>query len=180
MAWRARDTLLFAAVGRQSMTDAASSLDNPPTPASITASRCRLDSDFMARTVSLSSIAHICSLRGAGIRSAACSSHGDESVATFRLATAECARFPEIGRAIYNSGVRQNFRRMAEFLAHVKDAGQLRSDADVNVAAEQFLDLCLAGIHRRRLWNISGVPSGEEIRTNVANAVTTFMRAFGA
>src|SRR5437762_9975485 len=55
----------------------------------------------------------------------------DESIATFRLATAECARFPEMGRAIYNSGVRQNLHRMTEFLAHAKDAGRLRSDADV-------------------------------------------------
>jgi AcrR family transcriptional regulator len=104
----------------------------------------------------------------------------DESVATFRLATAECARFPEIGRAIYNSGVRQNHQRMEEFLGHAKDAGQLRSDADVTVASEQFLDLCLAGIHRRRLWNVMGPPTQEQIRSNVAHAVTTFMRAFGA
>ena len=103
----------------------------------------------------------------------------DESIATFRLATAECARFPEIGRAIYNSGVRQNFRRMTEFLAHAREAGQLRSDADVSVAAEQFLDLCTAGIHRRRLWNVTGAATPEEIRANIANAVCTFMRAFG-
>jgi AcrR family transcriptional regulator len=103
----------------------------------------------------------------------------DESIATFRLATAECARFPEIGRAIYNSGVRQNHDRMAEFLAHAKEQGQLRGDADMNVAAEQFLDLCLTGIHRRRLWNVMAKPTRQEIRTNVANAVTTFMRAFG-
>ncbi len=104
----------------------------------------------------------------------------DDSIATFRLATAEAARFPEIGRALYNSGVSQNHRRMAEFLQHAKDAGHLRHDADVMVAAEQFLDLCLAGIHRRRLWNVSPVSTTEEIRTNVANAVATFMRAFGA
>jgi len=103
----------------------------------------------------------------------------DESIATFRLATAECARFPEIGRAIYNSGVRQNHDRMAEFLRHAKEQGQLRGDADMNVAAEQFLDLCLTGLHRKRLWNVIGKPTAKEIRTNVANAVTTFMRAFG-
>src|SRR5579862_1525114 len=66
----------------------------------------------------------------------------DESIATFRLATAECGRFPEIGRAIYNTGDRQNHRRMGEFLAHAKGQGQLRKDADVEVAAEQYLDLC--------------------------------------
>jgi len=103
----------------------------------------------------------------------------DESIATFRLATAECARFPEIGRAIYSSGVRQNHDRMAEFLTHAKEQGQLRGDADMNVAAEQFLDLCLTGIHRRRLWNVMAKPTRQEIRTNVANAVMTFMRAFG-
>ena len=103
----------------------------------------------------------------------------DDSIATFRLATAECARFPEIGRAIYNSGIRQNHQRMAEFLGHAREAGQLRGDADVTVATEQFLDLCLTGIHRRRLWNVMGKPTREEIRTNVVNAVTTFMRAFG-
>lgn len=104
----------------------------------------------------------------------------DDSVATFRMAIAEAERFPEIGQAIYNSGVRQNQRRMTEFLEQAKEAGQLRSDADVQCAAEQFFDLCLSGIHRRRLWNVTPCPSKEEIRDNVARAVDTFMRAFAA
>jgi AcrR family transcriptional regulator len=103
----------------------------------------------------------------------------DESIETFRLATAEAARFPEIGRAIYQSGVRQSLRRTADFLERAKDAGQLKADTDVMVAAEQFHELCMAGIHRRRLWNVTK-PTAAEIRTNVANAVSTFMRAFGA
>jgi len=103
----------------------------------------------------------------------------DESIETFRLATAEAERFPEIGRTIYQSGVRQNLRRTAEFLEHAKEAGQLKADTDVFVAAEQFLELCMAGIHRRRLWNVAK-PTPEDIRVNVANAVSTFIRAFGA
>jgi AcrR family transcriptional regulator len=104
----------------------------------------------------------------------------DDSIGTFRLATAEAARFPEIGRAIYNSGVRQNQHRMVELLEHAREAGRLRSDADVTCAAEQFLDLCLTGLHRRRLWNVTPCPSRDEIRANVERAVTTFMRAFAA
>ena len=104
----------------------------------------------------------------------------DDSIGTFRLATAEATRFPEIGRAIYNSGVRQNQHRMTELLEHAREAGRLRSDADVTCAAEQFLDLCLTGLHRRRLWNVTPCPSREEIRANVERAVTTFMRAFAA
>jgi TetR/AcrR family transcriptional regulator, mexJK operon transcriptional repressor len=103
----------------------------------------------------------------------------DESIETFRLATAEASRFPEIGRTIYQSGVRQNLRRTSEFLQHARNAGQLKPDTDVLIAAEQFLELCMAGIHRRRLWNVAK-PTVEDIRANVANAVSTFMRAFGA
>jgi AcrR family transcriptional regulator len=103
----------------------------------------------------------------------------DESIETFRLATAEAARFPEIGRAIYHSGVRQSLKRTGEILEHAKEAGQLKADTDVLVAAEQFHELCMAGIHRRRLWNVAK-PTGEDVRANVANAVSTFMRAFGA
>ena len=103
----------------------------------------------------------------------------EDSIATYRLATAESGRRPEIGHAIYYSGVAQNHRRFAVFLQHAKEKGQLRSDTDTAVAAEQFLDLCLAGLHRRRLFNVTKTPTTEEIRTNVANAVTTFMRAYG-
>lgn len=103
----------------------------------------------------------------------------DDSIATYRLATAESGRRPEIGNAIYYSGVAQNHRRFAQFLEHAKEAGQLRSDTDTSVAAEQFLDMCLMGIHRRRLWNVKPAPTAAEIAKNVADAVTTFMRAFG-
>jgi AcrR family transcriptional regulator len=104
----------------------------------------------------------------------------EESVATFRLAIAEAARFPEIGQTIYNSGIRENQRRIADFLEQAKDTGQLRSDTEVLSAAEQFTDLCLSGIHRRCLWNVPPPPGAGEIRANVARAVETFMRAYAA
>jgi AcrR family transcriptional regulator len=104
----------------------------------------------------------------------------DDSVATFRLAVSESDRFPEIGQAIYNSGISQNLGRMTEFLCHAKESAQLRSDADVAVAAEQFLDLCLTGLHRKRLLNVIPEPGAAAIRANVAHAVSTFISAFGA
>ena len=66
-----------------------------------------------------------------------------------------------------------------EFLAGARDAGQLRADMDTTVAAEQFMELCLAGIQRRKLWNVTPNPSAEEIHENVANAISVFMRAYG-
>src|SRR5262249_42780889 len=104
----------------------------------------------------------------------------DESIGTYRLATAEAPRFPPIRQAIYTSGVQPNHRRLAKFLAHAQELGQLRADADMTVAAEHFFDLCTSDIHRRRLWNITQEPTEAEIRENIANALDTFMRAFGA
>lgn len=104
----------------------------------------------------------------------------EDSIGFYRLVIGECSRFPEIGEAIYNAGLKQNQNRMAELLEHAKEAGQVRSDADVNMAAEQFNELCLAGMQRRRLWNVTPCPTRDEIRTNVKNAVDAFMRAYGA
>jgi AcrR family transcriptional regulator len=103
----------------------------------------------------------------------------DESIGFYRLAIGECSRSPEIGQAIYFAGMRRNQGRMAELLEHAKEAGQFRDNADVVVAAEQFTELCLAGIHRRRILNVAPCPTPEGIRANVANAVSTFMRAYG-
>jgi AcrR family transcriptional regulator len=104
----------------------------------------------------------------------------DEFIATYRLAMAEGGRFPEIGRAIYESGMLQNQRRLGRLLEHAKSDGQMRGDADINVAAEQFFELCTAGLHRRRLFSVTLHPTERDIRQNIANAVTTFLRAYGA
>jgi TetR/AcrR family transcriptional repressor of mexJK operon len=104
----------------------------------------------------------------------------DDSIAMYRLTTAESGRFPEIGKALYESGIQRNLARMSDLLDRAKEAGRLRADTDTSVAADQFIDLCLTGVHRRKLWNITPRPSRDEIERNVDNAVVTFMRAFGA
>lgn len=104
----------------------------------------------------------------------------DDSIATYRLATAEAGRFPELGQALYNSGPRQTKSRMAEFLKHAQDAGQLRHDVNVATAVNHFFGMCVQDIQQRRLWGAISSPSPEDIRSEVAGAVTTFMRAFGA
>jgi len=104
----------------------------------------------------------------------------EDSIATFRLVSAECARFPEIGHTLYKTGPLRGREHMRRFLERARNAGQLRSDADIELASEQIFALCLFGIHQRRLWLVTPVPSSEEIRTQVEGAVSTFLRAFGA
>jgi hypothetical protein len=56
----------------------------------------------------------------------------------------------------------------------------LRSDADIEVAAQQFLYLCLSGLLHRRLWMVTDRPSQEDAAANVASAIAAFMGAYGA
>lgn len=104
----------------------------------------------------------------------------EDTIATYRLVTAECARFPEIGHMIYASGPLRGKARMSEFLSHAKAAGKLRQDTDVDLAAEQFFALCISPIQQRKLWMTLPGTIEDEIRVQVRGAVSTFMRAFGA
>ncbi len=102
----------------------------------------------------------------------------EESVATYRLVMAECGRFPELGRTFYNTGVKQGRARLGEYFEQAKIAGELRG-CDAVLMAHYFFDLCMSGIHLRKLWNVNSDPSLDEIRTNVTRAVAIFLAAFG-
>lgn len=102
----------------------------------------------------------------------------DESIATYRLVMAECARFPELGRAFYESGAKRGRSRLAEFFEGAIAAGELRA-CEPFVLAEYFFDLCISGVHHRKLWNVQTDPSAEQIRTNVRRAIAIFLAAFG-
>lgn len=104
----------------------------------------------------------------------------EDTIAAYRLVTAESARFPELGRAVYESGIRQGELRLAEFMQRAKDAGQLRSDANVEVAAKQFFNLCKSSLHERRLWLVTPIATKDEIHAQISAAVATFITAYGA
>ena len=46
--------------------------------------------------------------------------------------------------------------------------------------ANYFFDLCMSGIHIRKLWNVQPPLSGENIHDNVARAIAIFLAVFGA
>jgi TetR/AcrR family transcriptional regulator, mexJK operon transcriptional repressor len=102
----------------------------------------------------------------------------DESIATYRLVVAECARFPELGRTLYETGMKQGRGKLAEYFRQMIAAGELR-DCDAVLMANYFFDLCMSGIHHRRLWNVEGDPTPEEIHAQVARAIAIVLAAFG-
>jgi AcrR family transcriptional regulator len=90
-----------------------------------------------------------------------------------QLVIAEAQRFPELGRTFYTEGPRAGLERYAALFQNWMDEGRLRK-ADPMHAAEQFGELCKAGIYHRRLWSVA-VPTAAEIEANVARAVALFL-----
>jgi AcrR family transcriptional regulator len=102
----------------------------------------------------------------------------EDSIATFRLITAEAARFPELGRAFYSSGPRRSKEVLSDFFRRAIADGHLGSHDPMTMAG-RFFELCKGELHQRKLWNASPEPSEAEIRANVIDAVRVFLAAYG-
>ncbi len=97
----------------------------------------------------------------------------DKVLSVHRLVIAESQRFPELGRSFYAEGPRTGIAKYADLFARWMGQGRLRR-ADPMHAAEQFGDLCKAGLYQRRLWNVA-IPTDEDVEANVDRAVAVFL-----
>ena len=102
----------------------------------------------------------------------------DDSVATFRLVTAEAARFPEIGPAYYVAGPLMGKQLLADFFGRAAQRGQIKPGSTMTMAIT-FVHVCLGELQHRKLWNL-GEPTDREIDASVANGVAVFLAAFAA
>lgn len=101
----------------------------------------------------------------------------DEGLSIFRVCVAEAQRFPEIGRAFYDTGPRTAIAQLAGYLRSEKAAEVLNID-DPERAADTFMQLCRSDLMLRRLMGVASVPTPEEIDTEATEAVRTFMARF--
>lgn len=102
---------------------------------------------------------------------------GDSAQRIFRIAVAEAQRFPELGRAFYESGPALGMRRLASVLAAADRRGAL-AVPDVDLAAHQFSELCKADLFYKRLLCLIEMPGADEIARVTDRAVATFVRAY--
>ncbi|MBV8616502.1 MAG: TetR/AcrR family transcriptional regulator [Acetobacteraceae bacterium] len=101
----------------------------------------------------------------------------DGTLALYRVVVAESARFPELGRAFYESGPATGRRLLGAWLAEQAGAGRLRVP-DPPLAAEQFVALLRAGLYFRATLGVPPAPTQAEIDTTVAAAVDIFLAAY--
>jgi AcrR family transcriptional regulator len=94
----------------------------------------------------------------------------------FRVAVAEAQRFPELGRAFYESGPGLGAQRLAAYLRGAADRGELAID-DFDLAAHQFTELCRADLFYRRLL-LGASADEQEIDRIAAASVRLFLSGY--
>lgn len=96
----------------------------------------------------------------------------------FRMCVAESDRFPGLGREFYNSGPVLVRERLSEYLISARARGALQME-DVPFAADQFVQLCKAGIHERQIFGLGGTITPAEVRKVIDGAVRMFLATYG-
>ncbi len=102
----------------------------------------------------------------------------DFSQRIFRVCVAEADRFPELGRAFYDSGPALGRARIMDYLHQAQARGDVAIQ-DVELAADQFAELCKADLWTRAVFGIQTRFSDAEIDRVVDGAVATFMARYG-
>ena len=97
----------------------------------------------------------------------------------FRIVVGEGARFPGLGRQFHDFGPGLICERLAQHLRGFVQRGQLVIE-DVDLAAEQFAQLCKAGMQDRLILEAPGPTPAEAIRRTVTGAVDMFLARYGA
>ena len=98
----------------------------------------------------------------------------DVGLQVHRIIVGESQRFPEIGREFYESGPARVHTILRAFLQRAVDAGQLEID-DIDLAADQFPELCKAGLHLKLVLGLREKPTDAEIDRVIDGAVDMFL-----
>lgn len=102
-----------------------------------------------------------------------------EAMRAKRTVIAVASRMPELGRDFYRHGPQRGHAFICHYLERAVAAGALRID-DVPLAASQFVELCTAGVLRRRFFDDQAPqPTESDIARIVASAVRLFMAGYG-
>ena len=103
----------------------------------------------------------------------------DVGLQVHRIIVGESQRFPEIGREFYECGPAKVHAILRQFLQRSVEAGHLKID-DIDLAADQFPELCKAGLHLKLVLGLREPPTDAEIDRVIEGAVDMFMCQYSA
>lgn len=94
-----------------------------------------------------------------------------------RVVIGVAERKPDLAARFYASGAKRGTALLQGFLSEEVAAGRLHTD-DTERAAQQYIELCLAGLFRQRLLGYRpATPTEAEIAANVSAALAVFAAA---
>jgi len=97
----------------------------------------------------------------------------------YRIVVAESDRFPEIGQQFYASGPMVVREVLVKYLRGAVARGVLAID-DIELAADQFPELCKARLHTRVILGLQTEFTDAELDRVIRGAVATFLARYGA
>jgi TetR/AcrR family transcriptional regulator, mexJK operon transcriptional repressor len=97
----------------------------------------------------------------------------------FRIVVGEGERFPGLGQQFHETGPGLIHGRLVHHLRHQVVEGRLKID-DLDLAAEQFVQLCKAGVQERLLFGMADMITPEAVNRSVRGAVDMFLARYGA
>lgn len=100
------------------------------------------------------------------------------SLALYRIVISESARFPELGRAVFEAGPAAAAERLAGYL-RLQTERRLLVIPDPGLAARQFLEMVKGDLHFRALLGLRPAPSRKDIDACVALATQIFLNGIG-
>lgn len=101
----------------------------------------------------------------------------DFGIRTYRICVAEADRFPELGHEFYESGPALVRQRIVDYLAQAVGRGEL-AIYDLELAADQFAELCKADLFNRIVFGVGSTVSEAERQKVAQGAVEMFLARY--
>ncbi len=102
----------------------------------------------------------------------------ETSLHVFRIAVGEAERFPGLAQEMYQFGPGLMHDRLAQGLRCYVEAGEL-AVPDVDLAADQFLQLCKAPIHDKLVFGMAKLIKPADVKLGIESAVEMFLARYG-
>ncbi|MGI1664148.1 TetR/AcrR family transcriptional regulator [Palleronia sp. KMU-117] len=103
----------------------------------------------------------------------------DFGLQVYRIIVAESGRFPSLGRDFYEAVPMQVRQTMMAYFRGAIARGELAID-DLELAADQFTELCKASLHGQLILGVKATASEVEIDRVIRGAVEMFLARYGA
>lgn len=101
-----------------------------------------------------------------------------EHISNIRMVIGAVEKFPDLGRQFYEAGPACGHGKLAAYFDAQVAAGRL-AIADTRLAAQHFIDLCVAGRIRRLLFGIDDCPCDRDRERLLNEALRVFFAAYG-